>query len=441
MSLPHLLSLAFNAALMVEPRKLAVISAVLADRHGLELNGPEGWSVPDLSAMTASADRRTRAGLALTAEGVAVLGIAGPLVHRRMPSAESGGPTTYKSIAFQFKDAVEDPSVRAILLEIDSPGGEVGGVFQLANYIYQARQSKPVWAVANEGAYSAAYALGSSAGRLLLPSTAGVGSIGVIWQHMNQAKFDQALGVEFTVIQAGARKNDFNPHFEVAPEAHAWAQAEVDRIYGIFVDAVARNRGLDEKAVRATEAGLVFGEAAVEAGLADGIAGLDQALAELTEYATTNRLGGGITAGPAAGPTEPKQEESEMTVEANQPAAGAPNTPAPQTQASDKAALQAARDEAVSAERKRAAEIMGCEEAKERPKLAAALVEQGVDLAAAQKLLAATPKESGGSPLDRAMAGVNNPDVGAGGESEPSKIDLAAMMDARVAARYGRREA
>lgn len=130
-----------------------------------------------------------------------------------------------------------------------------------------------------------------------------------------------------------------------------------------------------------------------------------------------------------------------MTVEANQPAAGAPNTPAPQTQASDQAALQAARDEAVTAERKRAAEIMGCEEAKDRPKLAAALVEQGVELAAAQKLLAAAPKESGASPLDRAMAGINDPDVGAEGEAAEGKIDLAAMMDARVAARYGRREA
>ncbi|MCB2190344.1 MAG: S49 family peptidase [Deltaproteobacteria bacterium] len=439
MSLPHLLSLAFNAALMVSPAKLAVISAVLADRHGLELSGPEGWSVPDLSAMTVNADRRTRAGLAVTAEGVAVLGIAGPLVHRRLPSAESGGPTTYKSIALQFKDAVEDPSVRAILLEIDSPGGEVSGVFQLADYIYEARQSKPIWTIANEGAYSAAYALGSSASRLLLPPTAGVGSIGVIWQHMNQAKFDQELGVEFSVIQAGQRKNDFNPHFKVPPEARAWAQAEVDRIYDIFVAAVARNRGLDEKAVRATEAGLIFGEAAVEAGLADGIAGLDQALAELTDHAT-NRLGNGNITAPAAGPTEPKQEESEMTVEANQPAAGVPNTPAPETQANGQADIQAAKDEAVAAERKRVADIMGCDEAKERPALAAALVEQGVELATAQKLLAAAPKEVKGSPLDRAMAGIDNPDVGAGAEAEAGKVDLAARMEARVQARYGQRE-
>lgn len=437
MSLPQLLSLVFDRPLMIEPTKLAVITALLASRHGIELRGPEGWHAPEseLSVYTGEDARTTRTGLSLTPEGVAVLPITGPLVHRRMPDAMSGGPTTYQSIAMRLKDAVEDPGVRAILLEIDSPGGDSGGLFQLADYIYQARQTKPIWSIANEGAYSAAYALACSASRVVLPLTAGVGSIGVRMQHMGQAGFDKEMGLAFTVIKAGARKDDFNPHRALDPEAVAWAQAEVDRLYGIFTASVARNRGLDEKAVRATEAGLIFGEAAVEAGLADGIAGLDQALAELTDHAT-NRLGGGITAGPAAGPTEPKQEESEMTVEANQPAAGAPNTPAPQTQASDQAsdqaALQAARDEAVATERKRVADIMGCDDAKDRPKLAAALVEQGVELATAQKLLAAAPKEAKGSRLDQAMAGINNPDVGAGGESEAGALSLSRVMAAKL---------
>ena len=305
-----LLSLAFGAPLMVEPRKLGVITAVLAARRSLELSGPEGWQIPDPSAMTVDVARHTSAGLAITPEGIAIQSIVGPLVHRRMPGAMSGGPTTYQSIHLQLRDAANDHSVRAILLDLASPGGQVDGVFQLAEYIYQARQAKPIWAIANEGAYSAAYALASSASRVLLPATAGVGSIGVIWQHMNQAKFDAALGVEFTVIQAGARKNDFNPHFKVDPEAKARAQAEVDRLYGIFTATVARNRGLDQQAVIDTEAGLIFGEAAVEAGLADGIATLSEALDEITEHAT-NRLGTATVAGPAAGPTETQEEESD----------------------------------------------------------------------------------------------------------------------------------
>lgn len=442
MNLPHLLSLVFDRPLMVEPSKLGVITTLLAARHGIALRGPEDWPAPasELSAYDGEDHRTTRAGLRLTPEGVAVLPITGPLVHRKMPDAMSGGPTTYKGLAMQLKDAVEDPGVRAVLLEIDSPGGEAGGVFQLADYIYQARQSKPIWSIANEGAYSAAYALASAASRVVLPLTAGVGSIGVIMQHMSQAAFDKEVGMAFTVFQAGARKNDFNPHFPVDPKAKAWAQAEVDRLYGIFTAAVSRNRGLDEKEVAATEAGLIFGEAAVEAGLADGIAGLDQALAELTDHAT-NRLGGAIGAGPAAGPTESHKEESEMTVEANQPAAAAPSSPAPETNISAPGDHAQAAAEAVAAERARASAIMSCEEAQGRAKLAQELVTQGTEVEAAKKILAVASKENAASPLDRAMAGVNNPNVGAGGESDAGKIDLAAMMGARVAARYGRREA
>ncbi|RJX35659.1 MAG: S49 family peptidase [Desulfarculus sp.] len=431
MKLPFLLARAFNAPLMIEPRKLASITAVLGERFGLDFRGPADWpgAAPALEAQAGGGERKTRAGLRLTPEGVAVLPITGPLVHRRMPmDAESGGPTAYKSLAFQLKDAVEDPGVRAILLEVDSPGGEAGGVFQLADWIYQARQTKPIWAIANEGAYSAAYALASAASRLLLPATAGVGSIGVFWQHMSQVKFDQAVGLEYLVIQAGARKNDFNPHFEVDSEAVAWAQAEVERTYGVFVAAVARNRSLDEQAVRDTEAGLIFGPAAVEAGLADGIAGLDQALADLTDYAT-NRLGGAQGVSPAAGPTVTRKEEADMTAEVQKPAAAASNTPAPETQAQ----AQAARDEAVQAERQRVAAILALPEAKGREALAQELVSQGASVEAAQKLLAAAPAQAAETPLDRAMRGVPNPSVGAGGGAEEGRPPrLAAVMARRL---------
>ena len=218
----------------------------------------------------------------MTTGGVAVVPIVGTLVHRASwMDAMSSDLVSYAEVTRNLNKALKDPDVKAVLLEVDSPGGSVAGAFDLVDAVYAFRKAKPIWAAANEAAYSAAYALASSTSRLYLARTGGVGSIGVIWQHVDQSQLDETLGVKYTVFSAGARKNDFNPHFPVSKEAQTWAQAEVDRVYEIFVAAVARNRGLTPEAVRATEAGLLFGPQAVEAGLADGVASFEETLAAL----------------------------------------------------------------------------------------------------------------------------------------------------------------
>ena len=132
----------------------------------------------------------------------------------------------------------------------------------------------------------------------------------MIWQHMDQSRFDEAMGVKYTVFSAGARKNDFNPHFPVSKEARNWAQAEMNRIYEIFVSTVAKNRGLTPEAVRATEAGLFFGENAVAAGLADGVAGFEQTLQALEAEVNPKSVipGGKLAAGQESAPK--KEEKS-----------------------------------------------------------------------------------------------------------------------------------
>lgn len=117
---------------------------------------------------------------------------------------------------------------------------------------------------------------------MFLSRTAGVGSIGVIALHADQSGKDAQEGVRYTAVFAGARKNDRNPHAPPSDEALATLQAEVDRVYGLFVAAVAQHRGLTPERVRATEAGLFFGQDAVAAGLADGLATREDALAQLT---------------------------------------------------------------------------------------------------------------------------------------------------------------
>jgi ClpP class serine protease len=140
---------------------------------------------------------------------------------------------------------------------------------------------KPVWAVANDMAFSAAYALASAATRVFVSRTGGVGSIGVIAMHVDQSVKDAQDGVRYTAVFAGDRKNDLNPHEPISNEAHAFLKAEVDRIYDLFVETVAAIAASRRTAVRATEAGLFFGPAAVATGLADAVGTFDDALTQL----------------------------------------------------------------------------------------------------------------------------------------------------------------
>jgi len=202
---------------------------------------------------------------------IAVVPVLGPMVKRGSFLDALFGFGNYEDVQARFDSALNDSSVDAILLEIDSPGGEAAGAFDLADRIFAARGTKPVWAMANDSAFSAAYAIGSAADKLFLTRTGGVGSIGVLAAHVDQSGYDEKQGVKVTTITAGARKNDFNAHEPLSEDAAGFLQAEVNRLYGIFVDTVARNRSLSGDAVRTTEAALFFGEDAVKAGLADGV--------------------------------------------------------------------------------------------------------------------------------------------------------------------------
>lgn len=266
--LPHLAARLFGTPLMIHRPKLEVILSVLGPRIGL----PQTESAEYTPLL--------RPALALT-PGIVLLPVHGSLVRRTGGLEAASGLTSYQSLAEQMDAAIADPSISAILLDIDSPGGESGGVFDLAERIRSGTQKKPIWAVANDMACSAAYAIASAATRVYVTRTGGVGSIGVIAMHADQSVKDAQEGIHYTPVFAGKRKNDMNPHMPLSSEAHALLQAEVDRLYGLFVEMVASHRHLSLEAIRATEASLFFGADAVAVGLADAVGNLDQALNEL----------------------------------------------------------------------------------------------------------------------------------------------------------------
>lgn len=269
--LPHLASRLFGTPLLVHRAKLDVILAVLGERLNLQVPAAE-LAVPP--------PRSTHAGV----PGIAVIPVHGTLVKRTAGLNAASGLTSYTDVGGMLEAALADPQVAGILLDIDSPGGEAAGSFELARTIRAATQTKPVWAVANDSAFSAAYAIGSAANRLIVSETGGVGSIGVIALHVDQSVKDANEGYRYTAVTAGNRKNDFSPHEPLTSSARAELQAEVDRLYGLFVDHVAAMRRLDVADVRGTEAGLFFGGNAITSGLADAVGTFDSALTDFSLY-------------------------------------------------------------------------------------------------------------------------------------------------------------
>lgn len=273
--LPHLAARLYGVPLAIHRPKLDVILAVLGPRIGLaDLAAPSGFTPLTRPAATQTPK-------------VAVIPIHGTLVRRTVGLEAESGLTSYAGLTAQLDAALASPDVAAILLDVDSPGGESGGVFDLADRIRATSSIKPVWAVANDMAFSAAYALASAASKVFVSRTGGVGSIGVIAMHVDQSEKDAQDGVRYTAVFAGDRKNDLNPHEPISSEAHAFLKGEVNRVYGLFVETVARNRGIEASAVRDTEAGLFFGQAAVAIGLADAIGTFDDALAQLCEFVSS----------------------------------------------------------------------------------------------------------------------------------------------------------
>ncbi|MBF0142858.1 MAG: S49 family peptidase [Magnetococcales bacterium] len=304
--LPHLAGRVLGVPLLVERAKLETILAVVGPRVGID---PAGFA-PEVPPPAASD------GLIITPNGIAIVPIHGTLAKRVGAVEAASGLTSYAAVEEMILDAATDPVAKAILLDIDSPGGEVGGVFDLAALIREARQGKPVWAVADD-AFSAAYLLASAAERIYLPQTAGVGSIGIIAVHVDESRRDAQEGRSYTTVFAGARKNDFSSHEPLSGDARNRLQAEVDRLYGMFVQTVAANRGLTEEAVRATEAGIYFGANAVDAGLADRVGTFRDALTDLSSAITPPR-------------TTVTIHQKEFRMETPLPAAGAV-TPDPNT--------------------------------------------------------------------------------------------------------------
>ena len=274
-SYPHIAQRLFSCPLMISRVKLEAILAAIGPRLGLVAG--------EAIAAPSGQERRDRSRLQVSPEGIATVSITGTLVRRTSGMSAYSGMTSYSEISEDVMDAATDPAVRGILLDIDSPGGEAGGLPDLMDALSQAAELKALWAVANDEAFSAAYGIASCAHEIWLSRTGGVGSVGVIAVHLDHSQADQAAGLHYTVFRGGRYKAEHNSFEPLTEHANSTLQAEVDRLHRMFADQVAANRGISFQEILATEAELYFGEGALAAGFADHVGTFEQAHAALAD--------------------------------------------------------------------------------------------------------------------------------------------------------------
>jgi signal peptide peptidase SppA len=284
--LPLIASLVFDTPLMIHNRKADTILKAIGPRilEGFEL--AEGdFQKPERHARV-GVMRYFSGGGYLGEYGIGVLPILGTLVRRGTWLDAMSGLTSYSEIMAGFDEMMMDSSVRAVMLELDTPGGEAGGVFDLSQHIREVMDyvGKPVWAHANEMAASAGYAIACAANEIWIPTTGEVGSIGVLAAHLDVSEADRMLGERWTYIYAGEEKVDGNMHEPLSDRALETIQSDVDALYDMFVDLVSQNRGIAAEKIRDTKAGMFRGRKAVESGLADEFGTFDEALEALASH-------------------------------------------------------------------------------------------------------------------------------------------------------------
>lgn len=245
------------------------------------------WAMRDEAALieaferaAASVDGRSAPPVEHSVEnGVAVIGISGPISHRG-----GYGWTSAEAIGREIDAAASDPSVTAILLAIDSPGGSVYGIDQLGAKILAARDSKPIVGVATPEAASAAYWLGAQCSELCIEQGGQVGSIGVFASHVDVSKALADDGIKVTLVKAGKNKAERAPIAPLSEDARAYMQQQIDAYYSDFVGAVARGRGVSPSYAASEAFGqgrMVEAREAVRVGLADRVESLDSVASRL----------------------------------------------------------------------------------------------------------------------------------------------------------------
>jgi signal peptide peptidase SppA len=416
---PHLMARLFNVPLLIDPSKASVIFKGIASRMGVVasgevIHGPIAEHSAKRSATLPAGSKwcsTAEGGYMRTPNGIAVVTVEGSLVHTAAGAYPPSGMTSYGEIQDQIEAAAADPIARAILLDVDSPGGEGSdSAFALSARIRELRKVKPIWGIVDETACSAAYLLISGAEKVFAPALSYSGSIGVYMALLDATAADKMEGLAWTFIKAGDHKLDGNPSLPLSKEFVERMQADVDATYARFLIEVGANRPkLGAKGAQKTEARFYRGDEALSLGLIDGIADFDTAIEQLStriaaapgvpgaqmqvrQDASAEASAGDVSHETAAAATI---QETDMSENNQQPGAAAGNV----------VDISTARKEAGDAARASAVEIAQLCSLAGRPELAAGFIESGKSVADVRTELLAAKAKSGAAEVNSHHAG------------------------------------
>lgn len=225
-----------------------------------------------------------------------MLPLIGTIVQRADMFTDVSGAASVQRFTEKFRAALADPQVGSIVIDVDSPGGQVSGVEELSAEIFNARGQKRIVAVANSLAASAAYWIATAADEVVVTPSGEVGSIGVFAVHEDISGMLEQAGVKVNLVSAGKYKTEANPFEPLGEEARASIQGRVDEYYDQFVSAVARNRGVKRSDVRGGfgEGRVVGAKQAVSLGMADRVATLDETINKLLGGRRSRRAGASL---------------------------------------------------------------------------------------------------------------------------------------------------
>ncbi len=250
---------------------------------------------------------------------VGVLPLHGVMAQRMNLFMQISGGTSTELFGKAFDQALADPEVEAIVLSVDSPGGSVFGVEELSQKIFRARSQKPIVAVADSMAASAAYQVAAQAHQLVASPSSLVGSIGVVTTHTDVSKAEEMAGMKTTLVAIPPAKVSGHPYEPLSDESRAEIEARIAPYYDLIVKAVARGRGVTAGEVKnGYGQGRVLAAApALKAGMVDRIESLDNVIARLQSPQGRRAVLDSVSVAPS-----PRASADETTAqEAEQPTA------------------------------------------------------------------------------------------------------------------------
>lgn len=352
-------------------------------------------------------------------DNIAVINVDGPMTKRPSIFQAIFGGSSTQQIQQAIHQAANNPSVKGIMLSVDSPGGSVDGISELSDAINHAKASKPVYAQVEGTAASAAYWIASQANKVFSNRMDKVGSIGARMMLIDSSRLHENMGIKPVPIDTGKFKSAGSPGLAVTEEHKEHFQGIVDSHFKEFLGSVAKGRNMSEGAVKALADGRMFmAQDAVGLGLLDGIQGFNETFAALKQATAkgSSVSTGGIMSEQVKGAAE------ETQVQAEPPKVEVPATPVARLeegiriQAAAPIDLDAIRQEAATAERKRVSEITAlCQRHGIEGKLVNALISEGVSLDMARgKVLDALAVKNipvGDGNIETPKADENDPDA------------------------------